>query len=250
MSNSINSVLRYGVKFQMSFIYAKQLKEEFKVYGHFYGLSLDDDLYDCRSCLKIISNKHKASDLEQPDAIVIMMNPGSSRPLDKNYQQKNYTSKQIFSKRWKKEFVPAQADNAQYQIMRMMRKKQWKIVYIINLSDLRNGNSEKFAADFTLIEKNNNDSPHCMTHQKRKNELQQLLDADCPIIAAWGSVKVLKNSAEQILNLMSNSRNLIGLRVDENLPWYRFASPYLKTHKESWLKEIAREINKISVKSQ
>lgn len=70
----------------LEFIPAEKLKETFEVFGHFYSIDLKSgDRIDCRSVLEIVTKKSKPSDtdllLEQvPDAIFVMMNPGSSKP--------------------------------------------------------------------------------------------------------------------------------------------------------------------------
>ena len=44
-------------------------------------------------------------------------------------------------------------------------------------------------------------SPHCITHPKRKKELKNaLISKTNKIIAAWGEVKELENSAKEILS--------------------------------------------------
>ena len=72
----------------MNFIYADSLKLLFNVFGHFYDLKIRKKIFKCRSVLEIVSNNLEYSPNLLPDAVVIMMNPGSSRPLDKNYQPK------------------------------------------------------------------------------------------------------------------------------------------------------------------
>ncbi|MDQ7049494.1 MAG: hypothetical protein Q9M92_08110 [Enterobacterales bacterium] len=183
----------------MSFIYAKQLKVEFNVYGHFYQLVEGKHQFDCRSQLEIIRSNFKDTEESMPNAVVIMMNPGSSKPLDPEYKIKQFSSKQIFSKRWEKEFVATQPDNAQYQIMRLMKKHRWQHVRVINLSDLRNGNSLEFAKSYVQAEKILTSAAFCMNHSKRKHELVKCLNTSGPVIAAWGSLSVLKKAAEKTL---------------------------------------------------
>lgn len=69
------------------FIAAKELKQEFGVFGHFYSIELaSKEIIECRSVLEIAHHKHTPSDHSElselrPDAMFIMMNPGSSKPL-------------------------------------------------------------------------------------------------------------------------------------------------------------------------
>jgi len=221
----------------MEFIYADDLKKIFNIYGHFYNLKLSNSVLKCRSVLEI-RRKNKLN--ETPDIIVIMMNPGSSVPLDKKYIPKTF-SKEEYIKAKTKEIIPTRPDNAQYQIMRLMEINNWDFVRILNLSDLRNGNSGKFQTEFINSMKLDNSNPHCMTHVDRKNEL-----ADCTksknnkLIAAWGNISELKDSAEAILRL---DKKIIGLKSGKS-PNFRYASPYMKKQKVEWLTEIQKEINK------
>jgi len=221
----------------MKFIYADELKKKFVVCGHFYNLKLSNSILKCRSILEI---KRKDKLIQTPDIIVIMMNPGSSIPLDKNYEPKTF-SKNEYNNIKTKEIIPIRPDNAQYQIMRLMEFNKWNFVRILNLSDLRNGNSVKFQIEFINAMKLDNSNPHCITHIDRKQEL-----LDCTkstndiIIAAWGSIAELKKSAEVILKM---DKNIIGLKK-EKIPEFRYASPYMQKQKIEWLIEIQNEINK------
>ena len=113
----------------MQFIYAEKLKEKFDVFGHFYDLKLGKEIFNCRSILEIVSKNLEYKMKGLPDAFVIMMNPGSSRPLDKTYSPNLFSVDDIFSNNWKKEIVPTRPDNAQYQIMRLMLLNDWKYVF-------------------------------------------------------------------------------------------------------------------------
>lgn len=69
------------------FIPAKTLKAKYDVFGYFYSVEVGTKtVVDCRSVLEIVEKTHapeKTSVLSnrKPDAVFIMMNPGSSRPL-------------------------------------------------------------------------------------------------------------------------------------------------------------------------
>ena len=224
----------------MKFIYSETLKEKFDVFGHFYNLQLGDYICQCRSLLTIVSKEMSPSSKELPDAVFVMMNPGSSRPLDKSYLPKTYSHKEIFSNKWVKEIIPTRPDNAQYQIMRLMLLNNWLYVKVLNLSDLRNGNSGEFRKEYQLASEYNPSHPHCITHLKRRNELLNELKRKSkhPVIAAWGSLDVLADSANEMLNL---NPKIIGLKV--NHPWYKYASPYLKTKKLEWLTNMNKLVN-------
>jgi hypothetical protein len=221
----------------MEFKLAAELKTNYDISGHFYNLKLSNSTLNCRSVLEI---RRKKIVCELPDIVVIMMNPGSSVPLNKLYEPKTF-SKEAYIKLKKKEIVPTRPDNAQYQIMRLIEKNNWNFVRILNLSDLRNGNSGKFQTEFRNALKLDNTSPHCITHIERKRELIDSTESKSnKIIAAWGEIAELNESAESILRM---DKIIIGLRKGETSN-FRYASPYMKTQKVEWLIEIQKEINK------
>ena len=221
----------------MKFVYAKELKMEFSVFGHFYDLDIGGKTFNCRSCLEITDKSIEDFESSKPNAVVVMMNPGSSKPLDGKYQPKKFKIDEITFSSWSKEFVPTRPDIAQYQIMRLMLLKSWSHVRVLNLSDLRNGNSKKFATEYKRAEKLDPSLPHSIMHKGRNSELT----ADChqgqQVIAGWGSVEVLRKPAQAFLGEISP---VDGLRLEH--PWFRYPSPHRKDQKLSWLKEIIEEL--------
>lgn len=98
----------------MEFIYADELKTKFSVFGHFYDLKIDERIFNCRSVLEIISNSINDIKKSEPCAVVVMMNPGSSTPLDINYAPQIFLPHEIMDDSWDKEIIPTKPDNAQY----------------------------------------------------------------------------------------------------------------------------------------
>ncbi len=217
----------------MEFVYADTLKTKFNIFGHFYNLRIRNKIFHCRSLLEIAAKSINDLSASPADAVVVMMNPGSSVPLNKQYEPKQHSINEVCSPDWEKESIPTRPDNAQYQIMRLMLLNNWKYVRVLNLSDLRNGNSGKFSNEFEMAAQLDASNPHCITHKDRKTELAKALTTKGPVIAAWGSVKVLKESARKLLK---RQPNIIGLKLNE--PWYRYASPYMKDKKLDWLKKM------------
>ncbi|MHC4993614.1 MAG: hypothetical protein ACYTGQ_01030 [Planctomycetota bacterium] len=225
----------------MDFPYADELKRRFDVVGHFYNLKIGRAVLPCRSVLEMFVKENPPAARRSPDAVVVMMNPGSSRPLDRGYAIPTHTRGQVFAEDWDKRFTPTRPDNAQYQIMRVMLRQGWEYVRVLNLSDLRNPNSGDFAKDFAAAGGLDASHPHCVTHARRANELAAALKTARrgPVIAAWGGVGVLRGSAEAMLR---RKKNMLGWRIDPAQPWYRYASPYQKSQKLDWLREINRQI--------
>ncbi|MDT3280688.1 hypothetical protein [Shewanella scandinavica] len=222
----------------MEFIYADELKTKFSVYGHFYDLKIKDEIFNCRSVLEIVSKTVDDISNSKPCAVVVMMNPGSSRPLRSDYVPQKYSVKQIMSSSWDKEIIPTRPDNAQYQIMRLMLLNAWKHVRILNLSDLRNGNSGDFSIEFKKAEKLDGSNPHSLTHKDRSEELKQYCSESNAVIVAWGSTEVLRESAKTFLKEIQNVR---GLPLES--PWFRYPSPYKKDQKLNWLESMNVELN-------
>jgi hypothetical protein len=167
-----------------------------------------------------------------------MMNPGSSKPLSSDYKPNKFSIDEITSEDWKKEVIPSRPDNAQYQIMRLMLFKEWKHVRILNLSDLRNGNSGKFSVEFKGAEQLDPSNPHSITHKHRRRELLKYCDEIQIVVAAWGANEVLRKIAVNFLRVIPNVQ---GLELED--PRYRYPSPYKKDQKLHWLKCINSNLN-------
>ena len=117
--------------------------------------------------------------------------------------------------------------------MRLMRLKQWCHLRIINLSDLCEGSSQNLAKLYTAVGEHDQSHPESLLHPKRTEELQSYVKNVPNIILAWGRQAVLEEAAIDFLDRYDNVRGLV-----RDYPWYRFASPYRKDQKLSWLKEI------------
>lgn len=221
----------------MEFIYADALKKKFAVYGHFYSLEINRTAFSCRSVLEITSKSEGLQTQATPNAVVVMMNPGSCRPVEPDYTPRLNTVSEVTSPTWEKILVPARPDNAQYQIMRLMLLKEWKHVRILNLSDLRNGNSRDFSLDFATANSLDPSSPHSITHTGRLQELKRSCLGVPLVIAAWGTNEVLRQMAESFLSKI----RVRGISL--NRPWYRYPSPYRKDQKIEWVKNAFSELD-------
>jgi len=112
----------------VKFIPAQELKSKFGVFGNFYSVQVATKrVVECRSVLEIVEADHapkKATGLSsrKPDAIFIMMNPGSSRPLTE-------VNNRIHAKAIHElpiSLVPTKPDTTQYQVMRIMHYCEWR----------------------------------------------------------------------------------------------------------------------------
>lgn len=226
----------------MEFIYASELKKCYQVYAHFYYLTISKQKWLCRSVADIIENSAdttlQAEDLNAvPNAVVVMMNPGAARPVvnstDPSLAIMNLSRQRLFDASHLRPKLEVCADNAQYQLMRLMKLKQWRHLRIINLSDLCEGSSQDFAKLYGDVGQYDDSHPESLMHNKRIRELDFYLDNVFKIILAWGRQPVLEGAARDFLN-----RYDTGVGLARDYPWYRFASPYRKDQKLSWLEQI------------
>jgi len=214
----------------MKFRYADELKAKYEVKGHFYNLIDGGTTYSCRSVLEIKRRRSKLVG-EFPDVVLVMMNPGSSKPADPNYEFESFASAQEF-KRVSKKLVLTQPDSTQYQVMRLMLLSDWRYARIINLSDLRNGNSTEFQK---ILKEISDKVPHSLLHADRADELSSAMTVQNDmVIGAWGSIPELQDTARMFLDLYP------GIIMMESGPWpnCRHASPMMKKHKIAWLRDM------------
>lgn len=99
------------------------MKKQFKITGLYYA----ELGFKFRKYLDI---KRVDTDITTPDIMVVMMNPGSSRPIDG-----------IDNNKLESLAVP---DNTQSQIMKVMLNSNLQYARILNLSDLREAKSNIF----------------------------------------------------------------------------------------------------------
>ncbi|MBF0183341.1 MAG: hypothetical protein HQM06_02980, partial [Magnetococcales bacterium] len=100
---------------------ADDLKKLYAVYGDFYQLVVAGHLFPCRVVLELILHQrvpllpNRLVD-QQPDLWVVMMNPGSSKPIDAGYMPRVIGEEGPGAS---PERVLTRPDNTQYQIMRI-----------------------------------------------------------------------------------------------------------------------------------
>lgn len=203
------------------FIPADTLKKNFEVLGHYYQVSGKPQ----RRLLEI--RRHTAkNELRKDtvyDALVIMMNPGGSRPKSPGSA-------------YHAELVPAHPDTTQYQIMRVMEACGWNFVRVINLSDTCEPKSKVF-----LPQLNNQPTKRSIFDLQRAGELKELLSAAKNVICAWGMDKrltPLANKALQALKLHGRS-DFLGVQGHQNHS-FRHPLPRSNTARKEWLADFLR----------
>lgn len=221
---------------------AEELKQQYSVFGHFYSIRLaPGEQIDCRSVLEIASGHIQSNDLlsDPVDAVFIMMNPGSSRPLGGEVQvvSADHIGKLNVS------LVPAKPDTTQYQLMRLMHRFGWQHVRVLNLSDIRQPKSSQFFQMAQDLEGKGFDG-HSIFSGSRQGELKKRLHLKIKafVICAWGVSPMLTNLATQCISRLSRNTAVIGLRkLDVALGFYH-PLPTMQAAKENWVSEMADQI--------
>ncbi len=240
----------------MNFLYAAELKKTFRCYGHFYRLNVEGaEPILCRSVLEITSLPREAvgagtdpDDLfgnhtfkgmvsSRPDAVVIMMNPGSSRPIEDGDTESLLTMP--LPKDFKKPLVLTQPDNTQYQIMRIAVSKGWNHVRVLNISDIRDPKSPSFIARTKKLDGMTGGEAHSLFSKVRKTEREQMLKRKpgAPFILGWGQDAGLIPLARQCLDCIDGEKTVtVPAGPDPVLTAH--PSPMLQAKKEAWLENI------------
>ncbi len=243
------------------FIYAVELKKTFRCYGHFYRLDVaGTEPLLCRSVLEITSlpreavdagtdpddlfslgeKSHTCASVEKnslPDAVVIMMNPGSSRPIEEGDTDSLLTLP--LPAGFKKPLVLTQPDNTQYQLMRIAVSKGWKHVRILNISDIRDPKSPSFIARTQALDGIPGGEAHSLFSKVRKNEREQMLrrKPGAPIILGWGQATGLIPLAKQCLDCIEGEK-IVTVPSETNPILTAHPSPMMQVKKEEWLDAI------------
>ena len=242
------------------FIYAAELKKTFRCYGHFYRLNIEGtDPLLCRSVLEITSlpreavgagadpedlfsrpeRNHTLQDVVQsrPDAVVIMMNPGSSRPIEDG--DTDSLLEMPLPSGFEKPLVLTQPDNTQYQLMRIMVSKGWKHIRILNISDIRDPKSPSFIARTKVLEGVEGGGAHSLFSKVRKTEREQMLKrkSGAPFILGWGQDAGLIPLAKQCMNCIEGEK-VVTIPSENDPILTAHPSPMMQAKKEEWLELI------------
>lgn len=229
----------------IEFIPADELKSKFDVFGHFYSVQIAPKrMVECRSVLEIVESDHApkktaALSNQKPDAVFIMMHPGSSRPLTD-------VNNSIHSKAIHElpiSLVPTKPDTTQYQVMRLMHYCEWQHVRVLNLSDLRCPKSGVFFKQFKALEAELSYDAHSVFSDRRKDELAlKLIDA-VPVIRAWGVSPHLDLLIERCLSRLTNTKAIKGLMKEGSPNKFLHPLPSLQSQKVEWVNRMFEQCN-------
>lgn len=156
----------------INFLTSNELKKLYKVYANFYMLKQSNDTnFICRNVADIFKLSNKSANPDSlPDAIVIMMNPGSCEPIN-SLEDIKFSSLHDLEVRSKT--IPktlCKPDNAQYQIMRLMYHKNWNHIRILNLSDIKCSSGDNFKALLKQLQASDKKHTHSIFSDERVTE--------------------------------------------------------------------------------
>lgn len=195
-----------------------KLSGKFEVTGLFYetnGLKLR----------KFLDIKLTGTKESKPQLMVVMMNPGSSYPLD---GIENNTVPTI-----------AKPDNTQSQIMKVMEGAAIEYARVLNLSDLRTPDSNTLYKFLKSEESQLVD--HSVFSPTRRPELNQLFVRNVPVIFGWGVNKVLIPLAKQAITTLSIEQPL-GLKKPNKEFSYYHPLPQVYVKQVEWVQHVTSQL--------
>lgn len=232
----------------MVFISAKELKNNFVVVGNFYDLEIEpEQIIPCRNVLEIYAKEYyRTLDHDgslffgEPDALFIMMNPGSSEPKQDGFIPPVLSAADLSNQLLGQQIVIAKPDTTQYQLMRLMVKMNWQHVRVLNLSDIRQAKSIEFIKQVRRL-----DNPiHSIFSPERSRELScatKNLRPKAPIVCAWGVNEKLRDLSILCRQSIPSDR-IVGIYHSEGL--YRHPLPSLVRSQAEWLDNITHCLEK------
>jgi len=196
------------------------MRENFNITGLFYK----KNGYNFRKFLNIV---RKESSQNTPDLMVIMMNPGSSKPLDGNEDNNSETI--------------AIPDNTQGQIMRVMNRCSFDYARILNLSDLREPKSSVFYKKVDELKRKK--ISHSIFDKERNSDYEKLFVKNVPVIFAWGVNENLFGLAKMAIELIGK---ITPIGINKNGYEYAYYHPLPQNYKKQkeWVNEITEMIKK------
>ena len=243
LSNEVSG-LSQGVR---PFLSAAELKGHYGVFGHFYSVELaSGEIVECRSVLEIADrsitpNDHSELSQRSPDAVFIMMNPGSSKPLVEVHNR-------IHARKIHQlaiSLVPTKPDITQYQVMRLMQYRHWRHVRVLNLSDLRSAKSPEFIKLFQRLERDVDYDSHSIFSDRRADERLAKLPKKktTPLVLAWGMSDKLDPLIERCLSKLPQRSKINGLLEPGTTNKYRHPLPTLQRDQRVWLEKMIQHFD-------
>lgn len=195
------------------------------------ALFYNDDKYKYRRYLEIKNKKYN----EENDLTVVMMNPGSSKPknIDENNNNNDFLNK----------FVEVHPDPTQSQIKKIMDACKFEYAKIINLSDIRDGNSasfyKKLRSDLSFLN-------HSIFSDNNEIYLKDYISPKSTFIFCWGVNKKLTPLTNlalfRIEKLFGKNQQIYGLKHSKNQSGYYHPLPRTTDLQKKWVENIISQI--------
>lgn len=188
----------------------------FKIKGYFYNLGQ----YSCRKYLNIVKED---SNTLTPDLMVIMMNPGSSKPIGGLYNTETSTH----------------PDNTQHQIIKVMISCGFEYARILNLSDIINSKSAEFYK--ILKELDEKQIQHSIFGENRATDFNSLFKYDVPVLYAWGVHHRISGLARNAFERLNTGKPLGMAKPQVEYAYYH---PLQRTlnRREEWISSITNQV--------
>lgn len=193
------------------------MRINFEVTGLFY----ESSGYKLRKYLDI---KRVGAAPIAADLMVVMMNPGSSFPLD-GIDNNSITSE-------------AEPDTTQQQIMKVMDAASFDYARILNLSDLRTPDSSELYR--FLKSKESSAVDHSIFSPSRRSELRQLFVEGVPVIFGWGVNKTLITLAKQAIDALCIDSPLGMLKPNTKYSYYH-PLPRIYAKQLKWVQHVTSQ---------
>ena len=206
----------------MKFNNIKELRKTYEVKASFY--KKNDVTF--RNYVDIIRKGYKEDKI---DAYIIMMNPGSCKPIN-DEDLKNSSSPESAI------YIDAKNDRAQKRVMQLMDNTNFNKVRILNLFDCKEPKSSKAAQ---MANEDHGFSINIFSHA-RKDELNKLTKDNVPYIVAYGLnglVAIKKLALEFLAN-----KNVYGIKKDNDDLLYYYLSPFKEIDAQKIITEIVSQI--------
>jgi len=194
------------------------MKENFQITGLFY----ESNGYKFR---KVMNIKKIESKLKVPDLMVVMMNPGKSRPING-----------IDNSDVESEAIP---DTTQSKIMEVMLNCGFEYSRILNLSDARETSSGKFYQMIPVFDKEN--IAHSIFDKRRKNDFEKYFIKGVKTIFAWGVDNSLTELAKNAINRIGNENSFGIKKTGMEYAYYHPLPPNYYKQKE-WVEKLTEQI--------
>lgn len=196
------------------------MKNSFEIMGCFYQLA-------GLNCRKYLDIKRKGTRLETPDLLVVMMNPGNSKPIDGIYGNGIATE--------------ASPDRTQHQIMRVMNNCDLDYCRIINLTDIQETKSSELYK--VLDNPKTKKIAHSIFDRRRQADFDALYPKNTITILAWGVHDTLAELARQAKEKIGNDIT-VGLKKDNSEIAYYHPLPPSYYKQQDWVSRMTEQLKK------